>query len=393
MAAKNIINFTHRALDALPPASPGKRPAYFDSKMPNLCVLVTDKGSKTFYVRKVINGKSKRVRLGAYPDLSVENARNMALQVKNAIATGSDPFTANQDKKLEPTLNEFFDIYMQRHALLYKKPESIRMDNVNYDNHLREIFGNYKLSSITRRDVEKLHQQIGATRIYQANRVLALLSVIYNKAILWETISCANPTIHISPFKERSRDRFITEDEFPRFFAALDAEPNSNIKDYVLLSLFTGARKTNILSMQWADISFTQKTWHIPETKNGEPQSIPLIEAALSILKQRHKLKIDESKYVFPSHSKTGHMVEPKSGWKRILDRAGIENLRLHDLRRTLGSYQAINGTSLHIIGKSLGHKSLTATQVYSRLTDDPVRQSMSDAVGAMMQHVKGDGE
>jgi integrase len=88
---------------------------------------------------------------------------------------------------------------------------------------------------------------------------------------------------------------------------------------------------------------------------------------------------------VFPGRGKTGHLVEPKTAWARILKRAGLQNLRLHDLRRTLGSWQAATGASLPIIGKSLGHKSLAATQVYARLNLDPVRAAVNTATDAML--------
>ena len=109
---------------------------------------------------------------------------------------------------------------------------------------------------------------------------------------------------------------------------------------------------------------------------------VPLIPEALEILQRRKGTA--SSVFVFPGSGKSGHLQEPKKAWRRICTHAGLEDVRLHDLRRTMGSFQAITGASTAIIGKSLGHKSVEATAVYSRLTTDPVRDSMKKAVEAM---------
>jgi integrase len=161
---------------------------------------------------------------------------------------------------------------------------------------------------------------------------------------------------------------------------ALEVEPNRDMRDFFLMCLYTGARKSSVLSMKWEDIDFSIKEWRIPDTKNGEPVRIPLIKEALEILDNRSWLK-DSMPWVFPGHGKSGHLENIRGAWKRILDRAGLKNLRIHDLRRTLASYQAIAGTSLLIIGKSLGHKSPQSTAIYARLSNDPVRASMESAL------------
>ena len=135
--------------------------------------------------------------------------------------------------------------------------------------------------------------------------------------------------------------------------------------------------------MRWQDISFDQLEWRIPMTKNGTPQIVSLSPEAMQVLQSR-KLSYN-SEYVFPGNGKSGHLEEPKKGWDRILSRAGIEDLRIHDLRRTLGSWQARTGTSLAIIGKSLNHKSHASTLVYARLDLDPVRDSVNRATSVML--------
>jgi integrase len=154
------------------------------------------------------------------------------------------------------------------------------------------------------------------------------------------------------------------------------------VRDYVYLSLFTGARQANVLAMRWDQIDFGLGIWTIPRTKSGDSHTIPLTSSALEILSMRRQSAKGE--WVFSGDGKTGHLVEPKKGWRALLKEAGIKDLRMHDLRRTLGSYMAMGNQSLHMIGKALGHKSPTATQIYSRLAYDPLRQAMEKAQSDM---------
>jgi integrase len=174
-------------------------------------------------------------------------------------------------------------------------------------------------------------------------------------------------------------------DELRAFFQSLSQESNETIRDYILVSLLTGARRGNVQEMRWPEINWEREVWTIPaeKAKGDEIISVPLSPNALQILEKRKSAS--DGEWVFPGPGKTGHLVEPKTAWQRILKRAGLSDLRLHDLRRTLGSWQAATGASLPIIGKSLGHKSLAATQIYTRLNLDPVRASVNKATDAML--------
>jgi integrase len=210
--------------------------------------------------------------------------------------------------------------------------------------------------------------------------------MLFNKAVEFGVWDKVNPAKGIKKFRETSRDRFLQPHELPNFFKALAEETNEPIRDYVLLSLLTGARRGNVLSMCWEDIRFETSEWYIPETKNGLPHTVTLTQEAVAILVQRKKQQIEKTPFVFPSTGAKGHLTEPKKGWKRLLEHANIKNLRIHDLRRTLGSWQAREGASLTIIGKSLNHKSPLSTSIYARLDLDPVRFSIEKAVDAMFK-------
>jgi integrase len=146
-----------------------------------------------------------------------------------------------------------------------------------------------KLSAITRVQVASVHSHIGAEHPRTANKVLALVSSVFGRAAEWGLWDKYNPAKSIKKFKERSRDRFLQPDELPHFFQAVAEEPNGAIRDYVLLSLLTGARRSNVLAMRWEAISFGRGEWCIPETetKNGTPQVVTLSPEALAILANR----------------------------------------------------------------------------------------------------------
>lgn len=383
-------SFIESFIESLPKAEKGKRSYYKDNKVSSLEIMVTDKGSKSFKVTKKKDGRIIRVTLGKYPDLSIENARKKAHEVSAQIAAGINPNEEKSKLNQEITFGNLFKEFIERYAKSQKKTWK---DDERDINRLCSQWFKRRISTITNQDVRLFHEKLGADAPYMANRMLTRIKVMYNKAIEWG-YGGNNPADKIKKFKEESRDRFIQPDELPRFFRSLEQEENTIARDYIYLSLYTGARQSDVLSMRWDQIDFLSEKWRIPKTKNGDPQTIPLMKEALEIVKNRKKenKKLDlsdlQKQWVLPSFkSEVGHLTEPKKAWSRILERAKIDNLRLHDIRRTLGSYQAISGASNNIVGKTLGHKSQAATAIYARLNLDPVKKSMEDAISLISKY------
>jgi len=379
--AKQKIKFTKTTLTAVSLPEKEKRLEIYDTVENQLLVRVSSTGRKVFQIYRWFEGRPVRVKIGEFPEWSVENARKKARSIKADLDNGINPNDIDRSRREEMTFADLFGIYLERHAKLKKR--SWREDQRRYEKHLVNL-ANKRLSTIGRKHIAAIHSRIGRKHKISANRTLSLISSVYGRAIefgLWEGL---NPCRGIKKFPERSRDRFLLAGEMPRFFDALLAEPNTTIRDFFLVSLLTGARKSNVLSMRWKDVDLNEDTWKIQITKNSTPQTIPLGKDVLSVLTERRKNT--SSFFVFPGNGKTGHLVEPKAGWKRILKRAGLENLRIHDLRRTLGSWQAMTGASLPIIGKSLNHKHPATTAIYARLDLNPVRESMQKATTAMLE-------
>ncbi|CAJ6926525.1 phage integrase family protein [Burkholderia pseudomallei] len=342
---------------------------------------VTSSGAKTFYVIQRIKGKLHWFKLGTYPTMTIEQAQAAATRLLAEVADGVDPTQARRTLRGEPTLDEFFAEYWKKHA---QHKDSGRDDQQRYATHIKPHLGSKKLSQVTDDDALAIADRMERAGLSGAtvNRVKALLHILFSKAAAWKVCVRANPADAIARRAEKSRRRFLRGNEAPAFFTAL-AELPVQPRNFFCLSLLLGQRRENTLSMRWSEIDFVENVWRIPDTKNGEPHEVPLTSDALEILKSMHELRPD-SPFVFPGTGATGHLTEPKRQWHKLLKAAGIEDLHIHDLRRTLGSWQAKSGVSLATIGKTLGHKTLQTTLVYARLDSDPVRQAMQTATDAI---------
>ena len=377
--------FTKRAIESLPPYHPQE--TFHDTKTPHLTIRV-GKTRRVFYWYGRSEGRPTRIKLGAFPELTVENARRKAVGISANVAMGEP---AVEPAIEEPTLGDLFQTYLEVHAKPYKR--SWRQDEYTFNRHLAG-WAKRPLSQITRGDLQRLHSDLGA-RVGQttANWVRALLSSMWSVAKdhgYWEG---DNPVSSVKKFRERDRERYLRAHELPKFFAELHVDPNQDYADYVRLSLFTGARQSNVLAMRWENVDLELAEWWIPgeQFKSGEGQCIPLPTEAVDVLSRRQGRS--DSPFVFPGRGVTGHLTRPGKWWERLLKRCGFsERLTMHDLRRTLGSWQAAGGASLLVIGKALGHKDHRSTKVYSRLDVEPVRKSIASATAAITRAANGTG-
>jgi len=385
------VNLTKKFIERMP--TPEKKRAIVnDSQTRGLGVMVTLTGHKSFFWFRKVAGYPTWRTIGQYPDLSVEQARAQAgeyntdtAEWKNKNFEGASPFERRHELTLSTALEEYIEKHLKAKA---KDPDHAVKDARWQTNKYAASLKGRTLSSIRREHLRLLHSSIGQKHgKFSANRLLQTIRAIFNHALRTELWSGQNPAIGIEPFHEESRSRFLQPNEFPKFLKALTNEPNVDLRDLVLLAIFTGARKSNLLSMRWEQLDLERGHWDIPLTKNGEPLLIPLTDEATKILtdRRRNRKKVDVP-WVFPSPtSESGHLEDPKRAWQLFRKRAGIADVRLHDLRRTLGSWEAGAGVSLLTIGKTLGHQSAEATEVYARLHLEPVRAAVNLATGAMI--------
>ncbi|MCK5364641.1 MAG: site-specific integrase, partial [Gammaproteobacteria bacterium] len=281
----SILNFTKKALDTLPLPAAGKRAFYRDSAIPGLGIRVTSKGVKTFIVYRKVDGKPQRTTLGRYPATKIAQARKKAEQINGQIADGKNPNAEKRRAREEPTLGELYARYRDDYLIPHGKRTALA--ETHYQLHLKRWKGK-KLSEIAPADVKALHARIGRTAGKpMANRVHQTLRAMLNWAIEEEHLEGSNPAKGVRRFTERSRERFLQPDEMPAFFKALADEPNETFRDFVLTALFTGARRGNVQAMRWEDVHLERATWEIPETKSGEPHTLPLSPEAVAVLRTR----------------------------------------------------------------------------------------------------------
>lgn len=381
---KNTVNFTQQRVARLPVPKIGREYTY-DERVPGLAVCVTSKGIRTWYIVRKVLRRTVRLRLATTEELTVDQARSRASELNGAMARGADPQAAKRAAREEPTLA---DLWVAWEAEKSSK-RSWKEDQRQYDRFLKP-WASRRLSSIQPADVQALHRRIGKKNgHYAANRALALVKSLFYAAIDPKSgigFNGENPARGVRPFAEQSRDRFLSAEELKAFFTALDAEPSETMRDFFLFALLTGARRANCQAARWVDINLDLRLWRIPGavSKSGVPIVVPVVDAAAELLRRRLEAA-NGSPWVFPSYGKSGHLVEPKAAWRRILKRAGLDDLRPHDLRRTLGSWMAISGSSMPVIGRTLGHKQVSTTEIYARLSVDPVRDGMTTATESML--------
>lgn len=385
MAIANHQKLTKTLLVSLVAPAAGKRQVIYDTETPKLAMRMTHTGIRAFYVVKRLGGTMVWVKLGTFPDMTCEQARNEAGKVLGEFAKGENPAEVKRAVKAELTFGEAFDDFLDRKRKRDGSPISDKTKR-DYRDLLRlylDGIKSKKLSSIERNEIKAIHARTTKKSAAQADRVVAVVSAVFTFMLAHERFSGQNPAARIQKNPAPSRDRFLQADELTPFFKALSESTNEIMRDFFLLALLTGARRANVSAMRWADIDLAAGVWRIAKTKNGTPQTVTLSPEAVTVLESR---KAGGGEFVFPGDGTTKHIVEPKKAWATLLKAAGIENLRIHDLRRTLGSWQARTGASLPIIGKSLNHKTHQATAIYARLDLDPVRQSVNTATAAMME-------
>jgi integrase len=377
------FNFTQRRLDTLPIPEAG-RVTYHDDRVPGLAIRVSSTGHKAAYLSRKVKRCHVKLKLGTWGrDITtVKNLREAAEAALGDLEGIANRRRAGRQEATLADLWERWEDYMADH----KKAKSQTEDRRYWNSHLSK-WARRPVSEISRADVAGLHSRVGRKHgKYTANRLLALLSAMFSEGRRTGLLGGENPCTGIRRFKEESRDRWLDGSELRAFFQSLCQEPQP-FPDYFTMLLLTGARRSNLMTMRWEQVDLERGLWRIPETKGGEVVVVPLVEPALLILRRRQReANGNGSKgWIFPGRSRAGHIAPSNRVWQRICQRAGLQDARLHDLRRTLGSWMATQGTSLPVIGKSLGHRSLASTEVYARLSTDPVREAIDKATGAML--------
>lgn len=368
------VRITEKIVRSLSAPAAGNRIVY-DDEIPGFGVRITANGIISFVLDYRINGRKRRYTLGRHPELNASAARDEAIQLRGALRVGEDPLAAREHRREAPTVQDLFDDYMERHANIYLRPNTIRSVEGMARRHILPKLGRLKVADVTRRDVEELHQSIKDAP-YQANRVVLLLSKMMNLAKGWEWRS-DNPCEGVPKFREEKRDRWLSTEEIERLCDALDEHPNQSVANAIRLMLFTGARRGETLTARWEDFNLDLGIWTKPShhTKQKRTEHVPLSAPAVQLLVSM-KETADGNSYLFPGDVPGQPLQEIKWAWAKLCQRAKIRNVRIHDLRHTYASHLVSSGMSLPIVGRLLGHTQPQTTARYAHLADDPLRQA-----------------
>jgi integrase len=380
---------------------------------------VTAAGAKSFILTYWnAEGRQRRYTIGAYPQpYSVEAARKKAGQLKRQIRDGHDPLEERVSTRTAPTMADLCDRYIEDH-LPRKRPSSQADDKSMIARTLKPKVGNRKVAAVSHAEIDKLHRDLKATP-YRANRVLALVSKMFNLAIRWGWRT-DNPAKGVERFPEAKRTRYLAAEELKRLTAALAAYPDQraaqeaerrggNVKpetvanarraaetacNVVRLLLLTGCRRGEALGATWDQLDLESGVWTKPgaTTKQKTAHIAPLGEAAVVLLKQiRDEAPKDEDgepirPLVFSIGG--GPMSELNDEWRELRKMAKLPGVRLHDIRHSFASLLASGGASLPMIGALLGHSNPNTTARYAHLFQDPLRK-LADEVGHVVTGTK----
>jgi integrase len=263
---------------------------------------------------------------------------------------------------------------------LHKK--SWRDDQRRIFKHIIPAFGPMALNRVSKLDLLSLHERISITAPMEANRVIELFKAIFERAREWDLVCGDNPARRFRKNRERSRARWLTREELLRLFAVLQNE-DIYTRSAIFLWLLTGVRKNELLQAEWCQVDIPGRRMILAETKNGEDRIVQLSGAAVGLLEELPKA----GRFVFPSPVIPDQaLTDFKKPWARVRRAAGLKDATIHDLRRTMGSHLAQAGYSLHIIGRILGHKSLTTTKIYARLQAEPLIAAVEAHSERLMQ-------
>lgn len=397
---------TEKFVERVKPAA--KRLTYRDDEVTGfgLRIQPAPNGRKSFFYNAKIAGRVVFKALGEWPAVSVKDARDEAKELvgkvspwkKQGCSEEASPFAKPKPvvRTTVPTFDELVEAYITNH-LLDAEVGALNPARAEYDvrllvkNHL-DAWRETPVDKITPEHV--LAAKNAAKGRYIQNSVVEFVRRVFTwsagkkgSGVNFWTVG--NPAKDIELHKPKRRQRFLQPEELVRFKEELAKEKHADTRDALALLLSTGARKSSVYAMRWENVDLDLANWHVPVSKNGDSYEVPLTDAAIEVLERRKRERREGEPFVFPASSKSGHISDIKKRWLEFRKRAGLGDVRLHDLRRTRGSYAALSGQSLQQIALMLGHKSLGSTQIYARLNEESAKETTAASEAKMAEVIR----
>jgi integrase len=347
-------NLTALFVDSAKPPPQGQI-TYWDTKITGFGLRLSQGGSRTWTVAYRHQGRMRWLKLGTYPTLTLADAREIARDKLADVQKGFDPATLKKAEREADSFKALAERYLVEHAHMKKKPRSAREDEKNIHRELLPAWGSNKAKNIKRRDVIALIDGIAARAPIQANRVLALVSKIFNFGLSKEIVELNPAARVVKPSPERRRDRVLNDEEIKAVWRAFEQEPPQTCALFKIL-LLTGQRAGEVMGMRWDELNLDTGEWLLSgeRTKNKRPHLVPIVGQAHAILRQLDGNRRDAA-FVFRSRRKGQPIRNLQKPLNRIKRSSGI-NFKVHDLRRTCATNLARLKISRLIIGKLLNH-------------------------------------
>jgi len=380
-----MAKLSKRLIDSI--AASEKDVMVWDDSLSGFGMRAKPSGVKSFLIQyRNRNGRSRRLSIGQVGKMTLDQARKAAIKALGEVADGKDPAEERQMARRGESIEQLCDLYMKDHCANRCKASTIAAHEWLMRRFIRPKLGNRKLRPA---DIAKLHADLQDTP-YNANRVLGLLRAMLNCAERWEMIPRgANLAAHIKPFPEKKRKRYLTQEELDGLMAVLEhGEADGSIDPYIAaairLLIFTGCRLGEILTLEWASVDLDKGRLVFEKHKTDQhgAKVIPLNAPAQELL--ANLSREEGHAYVIVGEVSGKHLINLQKPWRRIRALAGIDDVRIHDLRHSFASFAVGAGLSLPIIGGLLGHKSVQTTARYAHLAHDPLKQA-SDLVGTVI--------
>ena len=368
---------TKRAVEALTPSADGAEAVLWDSDLRGFGVRVQRGGVRSYVLHyRAGSGRGaplRKLTIGRHGSpWTPETARREARRLLGAVAEGVDPAADRVARREAPTMADLAKRFLAEHVEAKRKASTAVEYRRLLEKAILPVLGARKVADVTRAEIGKLHNALRAAP-YQANRVLAVLSKMFNLAERWGLRpDGSNPCRHIEKFGERKRERMLSASEMARLGEALATYDGSPfVVAAVKLLIFTGARLGEILGLRWEWLDLERGEARLPDSKSVA-KTVHLPPPALAVLASLPR--IEGNPYVIAGHRDGAPLVNLEKPWRRIRGLAGLDDVRLHDLRHAFASVAASSGMGLPIIGKILGHTQPATTARYAHLASDPVK-------------------
>src|SRR5262249_31440383 len=357
----------------------------WDGEIKGFGVRCRASGAKYYVLKVRVGGRQRWITIGRHGSpWTPDNARREAQRLLGLKATGHDPAMERDRQKGAATIAELGTRFLQEYVAQHCRARTAEEYQRAVRQYITPALGRHRIADLTRADVAALHHKY-RDRPYQANRSIAVLSKMMNLADAWGLrTDSINPCRHIKKYKEVKRDRYLTLEELRRLGKVLaDAQADGKETPFVLaaiwLLILTGARLTEVLTLRWEHVDLRHGVLRLPDSKTGA-KPIYLNNAAVQLL--RNMPRLQGHRYVIPGNKPGARLINLQKPWRRLRAKAGLNDVRIHDLRHSFASVAAGTGMSLPMIGRLLGHTQASTTQRYAHLATDPVRAA-ANAIGA----------